>query len=281
MLEDTRPSTFSELVQISGLSHGTDVWLGNAQELIHNKTCVLSEVIGCRDDIMVYLIYAGLEPSFAFKIMESVRKGKGLTPEMEDEMKKNNVPDWYIWSCKQIKYMFPKAHATAYVLMAVRIAYFKVHYPLEFYATYFSVRADDFDLEIMGKGYEAIKAKIIEIEEKGFQAAPKEKALHTVLEMALEMTARGFRFLPLDLYKSDATRFQVIKEENGLLPPFGALAGVGENAAKGIAEAAKQGEFLSIQDLQERSRASKTVVELLESHGCLTGLPETNQLSLF
>ncbi|UOF91125.1 PolC-type DNA polymerase III [Fodinisporobacter ferrooxydans] len=281
MLEDTKPSTFSELLQISGLSHGTDVWLNNAQKLIQDQICKLKDVIGCRDDIMVYLIYAGLEPSFAFKIMESVRKGKGLTPEMEEEMKRNNVPDWYIWSCKQIKYMFPKAHATAYVLMAVRIAYFKVHYPLEFYATYFSVRADDFDLDIMSKGYAAILAKIEEIEAKGFQAAPKEKALHTVLEMALEMTARGFQFLPLDLYKSDAIRFQVVKEQNGLLPPFGALAGVGESAAKGIAEAAKQGEFLSVQDLQERSRASKTVIELLETHGCLKGLPETNQLTLF
>jgi len=281
MLEDTKPSTFSELLQISGLSHGTDVWLGNAQKLIHDGICKLKDVIGCRDDIMVYLIYAGLEPSFAFKIMESVRKGKGLTPEMEEEMKKNKVPDWYIWSCKQIKYMFPKAHATAYVLMAVRIAYFKVHYPLEFYATYFSVRADDFDLEVMGKGYDAIKAKIQEIEDKGFAAAPKEKALHTVLEMALEMTARGFKFLPLDLYKSHATKFQVIKEQNGLLPPFGALAGVGESAAKSIQEAAKQGEFLSVQDLQERSRVSKSVLELLEAHKCLTGLPETNQLTLF
>jgi DNA polymerase-3 subunit alpha (Gram-positive type) len=281
MLEDTKPATFSELLQISGLSHGTDVWLNNAQKLIQDKICKLKDVIGCRDDIMVYLIYAGLEPSFAFKIMESVRKGKGLTPEMEEEMKKNNVPDWYIWSCKQIKYMFPKAHATAYVLMAVRIAYFKVHYPLEFYATYFSVRADDFDLEIMGKGYDAIYAKIEEIEAKGFNAAPKEKALHTVLEMALEMTARGFKFLPLDLYKSDATRFQVVKEANGLLPPFGALAGCGESAAKSIMEAAKQGEFLSVQDLQEKSRVSKTVIELLEAHKCLVGLPETNQLSLF
>ncbi|MGZ4163090.1 MAG: PolC-type DNA polymerase III, partial [Tumebacillaceae bacterium] len=281
MLEDTKPSTFSELLQISGLSHGTDVWLGNAQKLIQDGICKLKNVIGCRDDIMVYLMYAGLEPSFAFKIMESVRKGKGLTPEMEEEMKKNNVPDWYIWSCKQIKYMFPKAHATAYVLMAVRIAYFKVHYPLEFYATYFSVRADDFDLEIMSKGYDAIVAKIEEIEAKSFQAAPKEKALLTVLEMACEMTARGFQILPLDLYKSDATKFTVVKETNGLLPPFGALGGVGENAAKGIAEAAKEGEFLSVQDLQERSRVSKTVVELLEQHGCLTGLPETNQLSLF
>lgn len=281
MLEDTKPATFSELLQISGLSHGTDVWLNNAQKLIQDKICKLKDVIGCRDDIMVYLIYAGLEPSFAFKIMESVRKGKGLTEEMEEEMKKNNVPDWYIWSCKQIKYMFPKAHATAYVLMAVRIAYFKVHYPLEFYATYFSVRADDFDLEIMGKGYDAIYAKIEEIEAKGFGAAPKEKALHTVLEMALEMTARGYKFLPLDLYQSDATRFQVRKEENGLLPPFGALAGCGESAANSIKEAAKQGEFLSIQDLQERSRVSKTVIELLEAHKCLVGLPETNQLSLF
>ncbi|PWK12673.1 PolC-type DNA polymerase III [Tumebacillus permanentifrigoris] len=281
MLDDTKPSTFSELLQISGLSHGTDVWLNNAQKLIQDKICKLKEVIGCRDDIMVYLIYAGLEPSFAFKIMESVRKGKGLTLEMEEEMKRNNVPDWYIWSCKQIKYMFPKAHATAYVLMAVRIAYFKVHYPLEFYATYFSVRADDFDLEIMGKGYDSIVAKLEEIEAKGFNAAPKEKALHTVLEMALEMTARGYKFLPLDLYKSGATKFQVIKEENGLLPPFGALAGCGESAAKSIVEAAKHGEFLSVQDLQEKSRISKTVVELLEAHKCLVGLPETNQLSLF
>ncbi|WAH37150.1 PolC-type DNA polymerase III [Alicyclobacillus dauci] len=281
MLEDTKPSTFSELLQISGLSHGTDVWLNNAQKLIQDKVCVLKDVIGCRDDIMVYLIYAGLEPSLAFKIMESVRKGKGLTPEMEEEMKKNNVPNWYIWSCKQIKYMFPKAHATAYVLMAVRIAYFKIHYPLEFYATYFSVRADDFDLAIMGRGYEAILSKIEEIEAKSFQASPKEKALLTVLEMALEMTARGFKFLPLDLYKSDATKFTVVHEENGLLPPFAALDGVGDNAAKSIAEAAKQGPFLSVEDLQDKSRASKTVIELLDAYGCLEGLPESNQLSLF
>ncbi|WP_236026267.1 PolC-type DNA polymerase III [Alicyclobacillus suci] len=280
MLEDTKPSTFAELLQISGLSHGTDVWLNNAQKLIQDNVCKLKDVIGCRDDIMVYLIYAGLEPSLAFKIMESVRKGKGLTPEMEEEMKRNNVPDWYIWSCKQIKYMFPKAHATAYVLMAVRIAYFKVHYPLEFYATYFSVRADDFDLDIMGKGYDAIRAKIEEIEAKSFQASPKEKSLLTVLEMALEMTARGFRFLPLSLYESDATKFKVVKEQNGLLPPFAALDGVGESAAKSIAEAAKEGPFLSVEDLQERSRASKTVIELLDAHGCLEGLPSSNQLSL-
>jgi DNA polymerase-3 subunit alpha (Gram-positive type) len=279
MLEDTKPSTFAELVQISGLSHGTDVWLNNAQELIRKGICKLSDVIGCRDDIMVYLIYQGLEPSRAFKIMESVRKGKGVPPEDEEYMKSFGVPDWYIWSCKQIKYMFPKAHAAAYVLMAVRIAWFKVHRPLEFYATYFSVRADDFDLQLMTQGYQAIWNKIEEIEGKGITASPKEKALHTVLEMALEMTARGYNFYPLDLYQSDATKFQVM--ENGLLPPFGALAGVGESAAKSIVSARAEGPFLSVEDLQQRSRASKTVIELLQGFGCLKDLPETNQLSLF
>lgn len=279
MLEDTKPSTFAELVQISGLSHGTDVWLNNAQELIRKGTCKLSNVIGCRDDIMVYLIYQGLEPGRAFKIMESVRKGKGVPPEDEEYMKSFGVPDWYIWSCKQIKYMFPKAHAAAYVLMAVRIAWFKVHRPLEFYATYFSVRADDFDLQLMTQGYQAIGNKIEEIEGKGITASPKEKALLTVLEMALEMTARGYKFYPLDLYKSDATKFQVM--EDGLLPPFGALAGVGESAAKSIVAARENGPFLSVEDLQQRSRASKTVIELLQGFGCLKELPETNQLSLF
>lgn len=279
MLEDTKPSTFAELVQISGLSHGTDVWLNNAQELIRKGVCKLSDVIGCRDDIMVYLIYQGLEPGRAFKIMESVRKGKGVSPEDEEYMKSFGVPDWYIWSCKQIKYMFPKAHASAYVLMAVRIAWFKVYRPLEFYATYFSVRADDFDLQLMCQGYQAIWKKIDEIEAKGINASPKEKALLTVLEMALEMTARGYKFYPLDLYKSDATRFIVL--EDGLLPPFGALAGVGESAARGIVAAREQGPFLSVEDLQQRSRASKTVIELLQEFGCLKDLPETNQLSLF
>lgn len=279
MLEDTKPATFAELVQISGLSHGTDVWLNNAQELIRRGTCKLPDVIGCRDDIMVYLIYKGLEPGRAFKIMESVRKGKGVPPEDEEYMKSFNVPEWYIWSCKRIKYMFPKAHASAYVLMAVRIAWFKVHRPLEFYATYFTVRADDFDLQLMSQGYQSIWKKIEEIEAKGITASPKEKALHTVLEMALEMTARGFKFHPLDLYKSDASKFQVV--EDGLLPPFGALAGVGESAAKGIVSAREKGPFLSVEDMQQRSRASKTVVELLQGFGCLSDLPETNQLSLF
>ncbi|WP_134700410.1 PolC-type DNA polymerase III [Ammoniphilus sp. YIM 78166] len=279
MLEDTKPSTFAELVQISGLSHGTDVWLNNAQELIRKGTCTLKDVIGCRDDIMVYLMYKGLEPSLAFKIMESVRKGKGLTPEMEEEMKNNKVPDWYIWSCKQIKYMFPKAHATAYVLMAVRIAYFKVHYPIHYYATYFTVRADDFDIPTMVKGSAAIRPKIEEIERKGNDASPKEKNLLTVLEIALEMCERGFHFKNLDLYRSHATQFLV--EEDGLLPPFNSLPGVGTNAAISIAASRENGEFLSIEDLQQRSKVSKTVIEYLQEQGCLKGLPETNQLSLF
>src|SRR3954453_8173788 len=183
MLEDTKPTTFAELVQISGLSHGTDVWLGNAQELIQENICNLSEVIGCRDDIMVYLIYQGLEPSLAFKIMESVRKGKGLTEDMEEEMIKNGVPDWYIDSCKKIKYMFPKAHAAAYVLMAVRIAYFKVHHPIMYYAAYFTVRASDFDLIAMTNGSQTIRAKVEEIDAKGLDASNKEKNLLTVLEL--------------------------------------------------------------------------------------------------
>ncbi len=279
MLEETKPSTFSELIQISGLSHGTDVWLGNAQELIQNKTCQLSEVIGCRDDIMVYLIYQGLEPSLAFKIMESVRKGKGLTPEFEAEMKANKVPGWYISSCKKIKYMFPKAHAAAYVLMALRIAYFKVHHPIMYYATYFTVRATDFDLVTMSKGSASIRAKIKEINDKGLDAPPKEKNLLTVLEIALEMVERGFTFAKPDLYKSDATQFLI--DGNQLIPPFNSVPSLGTNVAKTIVEARKDGEFLSKEDFQKRGRVSKTIVEYLDTLGCLEGMPEANQLSLF
>lgn len=279
MLEETKPSTFSELVQISGLSHGTDVWLNNANELIQDGTCVLKEVIGCRDDIMVYLIYKGLEPSLAFKIMESVRKGKGLSEEWIEEMKKNNVPDWYIGSCLKIKYMFPKAHAAAYVLMAVRIAYFKVHHPILFYAAYFTVRADDFDLDSMVRGSASIRVKIEEIAAKGLDASPKEKSLLTVLELALEMCERGFSFKKVDLYRSSATEFLV--EDKTLIPPFNAMTGVGTNAAINIVKARESGEFLSKEDLQQRSKITKTVLENLDEHGCLEGLPESNQLSLF
>ncbi|MFX3624656.1 MAG: PolC-type DNA polymerase III [Ectobacillus sp.] len=279
MLEETKPTTFSELVQISGLSHGTDVWLGNANELIYSGTCTLSEVIGCRDDIMVYLIYQGLEPSLAFKIMESVRKGKGVPPEWEEEMRKNNVPEWYIDSCKKIKYMFPKAHAAAYVLMAVRIAYFKVHFPLLYYAAYFTVRADDFDLDAMIKGSAAIRARIEEIMQKGLDASPKEKSLLTVLEMALEMCERGFSFKKVDLYKSSATDFLI--DGTSLVPPFNAIDGLGTNAALNIVKAREEGEFLSKEDLQQRAKISKSVIAYLESQGCLESLPDQNQLSLF
>jgi DNA polymerase III subunit alpha, Gram-positive type len=279
MLEDTKPSTFSELVQISGLSHGTDVWLGNAQELIHNRICTLPEVIGCRDDIMVYLIYQGLEPSLAFKIMESVRKGKGLQPEMEEEMRKQNVPEWYIDSCKKIKYMFPKAHAAAYVLMAIRIAYFKVHLPLLYYAAYFTVRAEDFDLESMVRGSQAIRSRIEEINEKGLDASTKEKSLLTVLELALEMVERGFQFQKVDLYRSSADEFVI--EDNTLIPPFNSIPGLGTNAAFNIVKAREEGEFLSKEDLQQRGKVSKTIIEYLDKHGCLEEMPEQNQLSLF
>ncbi len=279
MLEDTRPTTFSELVQISGLSHGTDVWLGNAQELIHNNICNLSEVIGCRDDIMVYLIYQGLEPSLAFKIMESVRKGKGLSEEFEAEMRKNEVPEWYIDSCKKIKYMFPKAHAAAYVLMAVRIAYFKVHHALLYYAAYFTVRAEDFDIEAMARGSMAIRSKIEEINAKGLDASPKEKNTLTVLELALEMCERGYAFQKVDLYKSHASEF--IIEGNSLIPPFNSIPGLGTNAAVNIVQARSEGEFLSKEDLQKRGKVSKTILEYLDSQGILESLPDQNQLSLF
>jgi DNA polymerase III subunit alpha, Gram-positive type len=279
MLEETKPTTFSELVQISGLSHGTDVWLGNANELIYSGTCTLSEVIGCRDDIMVYLIYQGLEPSLAFKIMESVRKGKGVPPEWEEEMRNNNVPGWYIDSCKKIKYMFPKAHAAAYVLMAVRIAYFKVHHALLYYAAYFTVRADDFDVEAMVRGSNALKAKIDEISIKGLDASVKEKNLMTVLEISLEMCERGYHFQKVDLYRSSADEFIIDGET--LIPPFNSIPGLGTNAAFNIVKAREAGEFLSKEDLQQRSKISKTILEYLDNHGCLEALPDQNQLSLF
>ncbi|WP_050614812.1 PolC-type DNA polymerase III [Bacillus testis] len=279
MLEDTKPTTFSELVQISGLSHGTDVWLSNAQELIANRICTLSEVIGCRDDIMVYLIYQGLDPSLAFKIMESVRKGKGLSEEFEEEMRKNEVPEWYIDSCKKIKYMFPKAHAAAYVLMAVRIAYFKVHHALLYYAAYFTVRAEDFDIEAMTRGSLAIRAKMEEINAKGLDASPKEKNTLTVLELALEMCERGYSFQKVDLYKSQASEF--IIEGDSLIPPFDSIPGLGTNAAINIVNAREDGEFLSKEDLQKRGKVSKTILEYLEKQGCLDALPDQNQLSLF
>lgn len=280
MLQETSPTTFADLLQISGLSHGTGVWLGNAQELIRNQTCTIKTVIGCRDDIMLYLIYkAGMEAGLAFKITESVRKGKGLQDEWIENMKEHNVPQWYIDSCLRIEYMFPKAHATAYVISAVRTAYYKLYYPIAYYATYFSVRADEFDIALACEGYDAILKKLIEIEDKGFQATTKEKSMISILEMGLEMTARGFTFKGIDLYRSDAVKFTV--DGDSLIPPFSAIPGIGVNAAKNIAASRGEGDFLSIEDFQQRSKASKTIVELLNTMGCFRGLPESNQLSLF
>lgn len=280
MLVDTKPQSFSDLVRISGLSHGTDVWLNNAQYFIKEGYTTLKDCISTRDDIMVYLIYAGLEPKLAFTIMESVRKGKGLTDDFVKAMKENSVPDWYIESCRRIKYMFPKGHAVAYVMMAVRVAYFKVYYPEAYYATYFTVRgADDFDAELICKGESAVKAKLDELYELGNKATVKDKGLITVLELSYEMYKRGFNLLKVDLYKSDATKFIIEKE--GLRPPLSALQGVGVNAAKSIAEARKNGEFISKEDLRIRSKVSKTVIETMSVHGCLEGMSETNQLSLF
>lgn len=279
MLEDTKPKTFSELVRISGFSHGTDVWLNNAQDLIKAGTCTLSEAISARDDIMVYLIYQGLKPKQAFKIMEGVRKGKGVKPEDEEEMRNQGVPEWYIESCKKIKYMFPKAHAVAYVMMAFRIAYFKVYYPEAFYATYFTVRADEFDADLVVKGPELVRTTIEEIEAKGNGASQKEKNLMTILELALEMYMRNIKMRRVDLNLSHAFKFQLT--EQGILPPFGALQGVGETAAMNIMLAREETTFSSIEDLRVRAKLSKTVIETLEKHGCLEGMTATSQLELF
>lgn len=279
MLEETRPTTFAELVFISGLSHGTNVWLGNAQELIKSGTAKLPEVISTRDDIMNYLIFKGLPPKTAFKIMEKVRKGMGLEEDAIQIMKEHGVPDWYIDSCLKIKYMFPKAHAVAYVMMAFRIAYFKVYYPMAFYATYFSVRADEFDADIVVHGEEAVKRNLEQIRQKGNDATQKEKNLETILEVVLEAMLRGVHFLRVDLYKSDPQKF--IITDQGLLPPLASLQGLGENAAKYLAAAREEGTFLSIEDLKNRARLSSAVIEVLQNHGCLEGMSESDQLGLF
>ncbi|MEG0256042.1 PolC-type DNA polymerase III [Vagococcus sp.] len=279
MLEQTHPTTFSELLQISGLSHGTDVWLGNAEELIKKGEASLAKVIGCRDDIMVYLMHAGLEDGIAFKIMESVRKGKGIPDDWQAEMRSNDVPEWYIDSCLKIKYMFPKAHAAAYVLMALRVAYFKVHYPILYYAAYFSVRADDFDIAAMSQGKEATKARMKEIMDKGMDASTKEKNLLTVLEIANEMLERGFNFSMIDLYKSDAENFVI--EGDTLIAPFRSVPSLGTNVAKQIVIAREESKFLSKEDLSNRGKVSKTLIEYMTENGVLKDLPDENQLSLF
>ena len=286
LVKDTKPTTFAELVKIAGLAHGTDVWLGNAQELIEKKVVPFSKVIGCRDDIMVELIYGGLEPFKAFKIMEFVRKGKASKDpatwaEYKKIMEDAKIPKWFIDSCFKIKYMFPKAHAAAYVMSAFRIAWYKVHKPLVYYATYFSTRFTDFDIESMLKGYDAIKAKMMEIQGKGYDATNKEQSVLETLKLALEASARGVKFKCIDIKKSDGNNFIMDEEENALILPFRSLDGLGDAVATKIIEERNQKPFYSVEDFQNRSKANTTTIDKMRTLGIFTGMPETSQLSLF
>ncbi len=285
LVEDTKPTTFAELIKISGLSHGTDVWLGNAQDLIANNIVPFKETIGCRDDIMVYLMYRGVKPIKAFKIMEFVRKGKASKdPESWKEhvktMEEANIPDWFIGSCAKIKYMFPKAHAAAYVISAFRIAWYKVHMPVYFYASWYSSKATDVDVESMIKGYTSIKAKIEDIQAKGYEATNKENGQAESLKVALEATARGIKFLNVDLYESDSTVW-IAKNDTEIYPPFNAIDGLGDTVAKNIVAEREKGKFISIEDVQKRCKVSQTLIDKMKEMGILKDLPDSNQLSLF
>jgi len=284
---DCKPQNFSDLLQISGLSHGTDVWLGNAKDLIDSGKCTISEVIGTRDNIMVYLINQGMDEGRAFKITETVRKGlvaKGKVSEeewnqMEDDMRAVNVPEWYIASCKKIKYMFPKAHAAAYVIAALRLAWYKVYKPIAFYCAYFTARPGDIDILTLLKGPDAVRRLLNEIKAKGREASNKEQAVYENMLIMNEMLQRGIEVLPLDLKKSHAVKYLV--EDGKMRPPFGSLNGVGDTAAWSIYETAQKGDFLSKEDFRIESGISKTILEQLDAVGVLSDLPDSNQLSLF
>ena len=285
LVEDTKPTTFGELVKISGLSHGTDVWLGNAQELIQNNIVPFKETIGCRDDIMVYLMYRGVAPIKAFKIMEFVRKGRASKdPETwkghVETMQAANIPEWFINSCAKIKYMFPKAHAAAYVMSAFRIAWYKVHMPVYFYASWYSSKATDVDVVSMIKGYDGIKQRLEDILVKGYEASNKENGQAESLKVALEAAARGIKFLPVDLYKSDATVW-VAASDTEIYPPFNAIEGLGDTVAQNIVRERENGAFLSIEDVQKRGKVSQTLIDKMKEMGILKDLPDSNQLSLF
>lgn len=286
MVKETKPKTFSELVKISGLSHGTDVWNGNARDLVNNNVVPFSEVIGCRDDIMVYLMNEGMDRLKAFKIMEFVRKGKASKdPEkwadFSKDLKEAGIADWYIDSCHKIKYMFPKAHAVAYVINAFRLAYYKVHNPVVYYASQFSVEYTDFDIETMIKGYDAVRLRIGEIANKGFEASNKESSILECLKLSLEMLARNIRFAPIDLNKSDSLNFIIAEDGKSLIPPFRAIDGLGDVVAKKIVEEREKCPFMSIEDLQKRGKVSQTLIDKMRSMGILDGMDESSQLSLF
>ena len=278
MLRDTKPKNFSDLVRISGLSHGTDVWLNNAQYFIKEGNCTLSTAICTRDDIMTYLIHTGVENGLAFKIMESVRKGKGLTEDMEKAMREAGVEDWYIESCKRIKYMFPKAHAVAYVMMAFRIAYFKVFYPLAYYAAFFSIRAKAFDYQLMCQGKEKLEATMRDYKKRYNELSKKEQDSYNDMKIVQEMYARGFEFMPIDIFRAKANHFQVI--DGKLMPALSTIDGMGGKAAEGVVEAAKHGPFSSRENFKLRAKISGTVVEKMAEMGILGDLPETDQMSL-
>ncbi len=279
MVQDAKPQSLSDLIRISGLSHGTNVWLGNAQDLVKSGIATISTAICTRDDIMIYLINKGVDSALSFTIMESVRKGKGLKPEWEVAMKEKDVPDWYIDSCKKISYMFPKAHAAAYVMMAYRIAYCKINYPLAYYGAYFGIRADAFSYEIMCQGKDKLNYYIQDYKKRSDSLSKKEQDTMKDMKLVQEMYARGFEFLPIDVYKSKATKFQIV--DGKLLPPFSSIDGMGEKAAEAVEEAAKDGKYLSLDDFRQRTKVSKTVIDLMVELGILKDLPESNQLSLF
>ncbi len=279
MLLDTKPKQFSDLIRISGLGHGTDVWLGNAQTLIMDGKATISTAICCRDDIMIYLINQGVDSALSFTIMESVRKGKGLKEDWEKAMREKNVPEWYIWSCKKIKYMFPKAHAAAYVMMAWRIAYCKIYYPLAYYASYFSIRASAFSYEFMCQGQQHLEKVMADYKRRSDTLSKKEQESFKDMKIVQEMYARGFDFVPIDIFSAHSRNFQIV--DGKLMPSLNSIDGLGEKAADAIVEAAKEGAFLSKDDFRQRTKVSKTIIDLMDSLHLLGELPESNQISLF
>ncbi|MDE5718396.1 MAG: PolC-type DNA polymerase III, partial [Lachnospiraceae bacterium] len=279
MVIDAKPKCFTDLVRISGLSHGTDVWLGNAQTLIEEGLATISTAICCRDDIMIYLMQQGVDPSLSFTIMESVRKGKGLKDEWIKAMKEQNVPDWYIGSCKKIKYMFPKAHAAAYVMMAWRIAYCKINYPLAYYAAYFSIRASAFSYEIMCQGQAHLESVMADYKRRSDELSKKEQDTQKDMRIVQEMYARGFDFVPIDIFTAQSRLFQIV--DGKLMPSLNSIDGLGEKAADAIVEAAKDGPFLSKDDFRDRTKVSKSVIDLMSQLGLLGNIPESNQISIF